>query len=523
MVYLLQHLLINAAKRYPNKIAVYHREEMMTYGDLNDISDKLSIALIENGVKKGDRVGIYLVKSISSIVSIYGILKAGAVYVPLDPASPISRLQYIIKNCGIEYLITSNEKFKKLHRTITEDHPLKMAVITGKSKIDGIPSPIRTIPWTAVVEAKYNENPNLEVIETDLAYILYTSGSTGMPKGVMISHQNAFAFLNWIKDTFQITGDDRLSNHAPLHFDLSVFDIYGAAQAGASLSLVPDYISIFPAKLVDWIVENRISVWYSVPSILKMMVLHGNLKKHRFADLRTIIFAGEVFPIKYLRKLMTLIPHVDFYNLYGPTETNVITYYKLDEIPTERISSIPIGKACSNMEVFALNENGHLVTEPGEEGELCARGSCIAKGYWGDEIGTKKNFIINPLHSNYREIIYKTGDIVALDADQNFIYKGRVDQMIKSRGYRVELGEIESVLYNHPNIQEVAVVGIPDELVGNRIKAFLVSKTGKQISSSEMKCFCGENLPNYMIPDDIKFLANLPKTGTGKIDKLALA
>jgi acyl-coenzyme A synthetase/AMP-(fatty) acid ligase len=219
---------------------------------------------------------------------------------------------------------------------------------------------------------------------------------------------------------------------------------------------------------------------------------------------------------------MELISHVDYYNWYGPTETNVITHYKVEQIPADQIKPIPIGKTCDNMGTFIVSEDGRLVIQPGEEGELYARGHCVAQGYWGDAEKTKSVFISNPFNPYFAEPVYKTGDLVTLDENGNYIFRGRKDDMIKSRGYRIELGEIESILYSHQKIKEAAVVAIPDELMGSRIKAFVIRQNKGVISDKDLREFCARKLPQYMVPETIEFSEMLPKTSTGKIDKTAL-
>jgi amino acid adenylation domain-containing protein len=520
--YLLNHLLSRSAEKYPDNIAVIYRNDSITYGEFDKMTDKLAVTLINSGIKKGDRVGIYINKSIPSIVSIFGILKAGAVYVPLDPKAPIERISYIIKNCGIECVLTSTVKFNSLTQIFSDNIPLKTIIITDNSFKAEKDFKIHIINWGEVTGLQNAHFIEPTMTENDLAYIIYTSGSTGVPKGVMISHLNSLTFVRWVQSVFHINSNDRLSSHAPLHFDLSILDIFGAFQAGATLVLVPETTSTFPRKLADWIAENKISIWYSVPSILTMMLLHGDLNRYKFENLRLLLFAGEVFPTKYLRDLMKIIPGPEYYNLYGPTETNVITYYKVVPIPPEQESSIPIGKSCGNMEVFALNDEGKLITEIGVEGELFARGSCVAQGYWDDSAKTAKNFVWNPIQKNYFEKAYRTGDIVTLDANGDFLYKGRKDHMIKSRGYRIEIGEIESALYNNPEIKEAAVIPIPDDVIGHRIKSFIVCNDGNEIDLSELRMYLGKKIPQYMIPDEIEFCSSLPKTSTGKVDKTGL-
>jgi acyl-coenzyme A synthetase/AMP-(fatty) acid ligase len=341
----------------------------------------------------------------------------------------------------------------------------------------------------------------------------------------MISHRTIFTFINWCYETFRVTHEDRVTSHAPLHFDLSTFDIFVTIKAGGTIVLVPEKLSIFPIKLVDLLQAERITITYMVPSILSLMVNYGKLANHDTSALRLILFAGEVFPIKYLRRLVEAIPHGDYYNLYGPTETNVCTYYKVQprDLAPDCTSPVPIGIACENMEVFAVDEQGQLVTLPGHEGELWVRGSCVAQGYWGDPEKTARNFVRNVYQENYNEIAYRTGDIVTLDeVGVNWIYVGRRDHMIKSRGYRIELGEIESALYGHSGVKEAAVVAIPDDLIGNRIKAFVAPIERNGLTEKELQEFCSQRLPRYMVPERIELWEELPKTSTGKVNRQEL-
>jgi amino acid adenylation domain-containing protein len=519
MIYLLPHLLINAAKQTPEKVAVVYGKSQITYKELDDLTNKAARFLQERGVKKGDRVGIYVHKSIPTVISIYAILKAGAVYVPLDPNAPVSRLSYIIDNCEIKCLLTATGKQEKIKEILTQTQALKHVIYTDNDNDISELDEAMQYEWKSIDQYSDQLLDNTS-IGGDLAYIIYTSGSTGNPKGVMITHQNALTFINWAFEAIGVSSEDHFSSHAPIHFDLSIFDLYVCCKAGATLFPVPETLSMFPARLTKWIVDHKISVWYSVPSILSMMVVRGQLAERDFSALRAVVFAGEVFPTKYLRELMQLVPGPEYYNLYGPTETNVITYYQVPEIPIEQTAPIPIGICCESMDVFVVDQDGNLVTEPGEEGELLARGTCVAKGYWGDEKKTSRVFINNPLQENFQETVYRTGDLVTLDEDGNYLYKGRIDHMIKSRGYRIEIGEIESALYAHPIIKEVAVIAIPDDLITNRIKAVIVATD--HLTPVELRAYCSEKMPKYMIPEIIEFTASLPKTSTGKTDKQSL-
>jgi amino acid adenylation domain-containing protein len=477
--------------------------------------------LIKEGVRRGDRVGLLLNKSVETVLGIFAILKTGAAYVPLDPSAPARRIGFIIQNCGIRCLLTKKAKLAIVKDAFPEPGLLHLVLLLDEMP-ERVDVELREVRIRFRQEAAQESNDLSEdsAINTDLAYILYTSGSTGNPKGVMISHLNAFTFVNWAHECFGIRATDRLSNHAPFHFDLSIFDLFAGIKAGAAVHLVPDTITWFPGDLVRWIETHQITVWYSVPSALTLLVLHGGLKLGQFPHLRLILFAGEVFPVKHLRSLMHLLPHAEFCNLYGPTETNVCTYYYVREIP-EGSASVPIGKACANTEVFALNDNLER-TKPGEVGELYVRGSSVMKGYWGLPEKTREVVLDWEDASGHREHIYRTGDLVLLGDDGNYRFVGRKDHMIKSRGYRIELGEVEAALYSHPQVKEAVVLAIPDELAGHRLRAILVCSQGQTPATSDVLQHCARRIPKYMIPEAIEFRQELPKTSTGKIDRQRL-
>jgi amino acid adenylation domain-containing protein len=528
MAFLLHHLLVESAARHPEREAVRIDGRGLTYAELDALTNQVARALKASGVRRGDRVGIYVHKSFASIISIFGILKAGGVYVPLDPGAPVKRLAYITRNCDVRVLLSSTEKLSSLTQFFEEQTPIEIVVLTDTPEMEPpqLPAPAQLVGWSDVLHLDRSSLPENGNIETDLAYILYTSGSTGDPKGVMISHRTIFTFINWCHDTFHVTHEDRATSHAPLHFDLSTFDIFVTIKAGGTVVLIPEKLSIFPIKLVELIQEERITITYMVPSILSLIVNYGKLSGYDTSSLRLVLFAGEVFPIKYLRRLVEAIPQADYYNLYGPTETNVCTYYKVQprDLAPDCTNPVPIGIACENMEVFAVDEQEHLITQPGQEGELWVRGSCIAEGYWGDPEKTARNFVRNVFQENFHETAYRTGDIVTLDEEgANWIYVGRRDHMIKSRGYRIELGEIESALYAHTGVKEAAVVAIPDDLIGNRIKAFVAPLERNGLTEKELLEFCSQRLPRYMVPEKVELWEDLPKTSTGKVNRQLLA
>lgn len=528
--HLLHQFLKASARSLPNKTAVISNAKSLSYGVLDDLTDRLAGLLRSRGVGNGDRVGICVPKSLASLVSVFATLKAGACYVPLDPGAPAQRLAYMIRDSKITTILTNSAKISMIGTMFPDDCPLDTAVLVdcdlpqdhGSIPVT-VPPGVAAVRWNEVTARPATNQLGHLSIETDTAYVLYTSGSTGTPKGVMISHRNSLTFVNWAAGCVGLTADDRVSSHAPLHFDLSIFDIFSSCSAGATVVLVPDRASTFPVELVKLIERERITVWYSVPSVLTMMTLYGNLVAHDLSCLRAIIFAGEVFPTKYLRKLMTVLPHLRYLNWYGPTETNVCTSYEVPQLDAERTTPIPIGKACANLEVFAVDSTGMRVTKPGGSGELYVRGPSLMQGYLGDQEKTARVLIPNPFSQRFDELVYKTGDIVTLDNDGNYIYLGREDGMVKTRGYRVELGEVEAVLYGHPAVKEVAVVSTPDDLLGNRLLAIISLLEGATLTREDVLTFCNQKLPRYMVPDVIEFRKTLPKTTTGKTDRGALA
>jgi amino acid adenylation domain-containing protein len=520
VTHLLHDLLRESARSRPDQIAVVDGDRRVTYAELDALSNQIAGLLAATGVGKGDRVGLYLHKSLEAVAGAYGIMKAGGAYVPLDPEAPVERISYIIANCGIRTLITSAPKAGEWGQ-IAEATAL-MSIIS----LDEAPDPSEVglgrvkVLVPADVAAQPGTPPAVDVIDLDLALMLYTSGSTGDPKGVMLSHLNVMTFVEWAVEEFGVTGEDRLSQVAPLHFDLSTFDLYGAAMAGASVHLAPRQTSMFPMEMRKFIESQQISVMYAVPSALIMLTERGKLETGDLPSLRTVLFAGEVYPTKYLSRLMRLLPGRVFSNLYGPTETNVCTYYTVPEPPPEDAPPISIGKAINNVETFVVKEDGSLAF-PGEVGELYVRGASVMQGYWGDPERTARGRVQNQFSEGLSDPVYKTGDLVIEEPDGNYTFLGRRDNQIKSRGYRIELGDIETALYAHPEIREAAAVAIPDDMITNRIKAYVVAES--ELDPRILSTFLGEHIPKYMVPGEFEFRDVLPKTSTGKIDRQTLS
>lgn len=525
MAYLLSQLLTESVARFPELPAVSCGNDTLSYSQLDMLSGKMAAALRECGIRSGDRIGIFMTKSVESVAVIFAILKAGAVYVPMDWFAPIQRLEFMVKDCAMSAVVTSSAGARKIASEHDPHAPFVPLCIVATPGAEGTVVP-SVAPKAVFRETIDKQDPLFPVtqgiIDRDLAYILYTSGSTGTPKGVMLSHLNALTFVTMANTFFSISSLDRLVNHAPLHFDLSVFDIFCAIKAGGCAVLLTEKEVAFPVAVVDAIHRHAITIWNSVPSALIQLVVHAPLEETALSSLRLVLFAGELFPSKFLRTLMEKVPHAAFYNMYGQTEANSSTWYKVNQAPGPDDPPLPIGKAFPNYDVFALDESGGLVTRPGSRGELYVRGAAVGLGYWHDPNKTASSFVSNPLLSDSSEVVYKTGDIVAVDETGNYLYNGRKDLMVKCRGFRVDIGEIESMMHKFPGVAEAAVAAMPDDEIGNRLMGFFIPRPGETVSPEELKAFCAQKVPRYMVPDSLLICERFPRTSTGKVDRGAL-
>ncbi|MBA3341010.1 MAG: amino acid adenylation domain-containing protein [Gemmatimonadaceae bacterium] len=506
----LSRLLRDSVERHPDRISVEDPTSgaAITYRELGERTGELRDALERHGINAGDRVGVCAPKSVATVTAIFGILEARAAYVPVDAGAPPQRNAGIFEDCSVRMMVVAKSLVDDL-RTAAPEYRLDtlqelrddLLLVRGMENESVAPLP-------AATAAQEGPSP------TDLAYILYTSGSTGKPKGVIHTHASALSFVDWCSGVFEPTELDRFSSHAPFHFDLSILDLYVPIKHGATLVLIGEEVGKQPLRLASLIAEQRITVWYSTPSILRLLADFGRLARYDHSSLRLVLFAGEVFPVKHLRTLKAFWPRPRYFNLYGPTETNVCTFLEVPaEIPDSQTAPFPIGWTCMNDRTRVVDEHDQDVA-CGEEGELCVSGGTVMQGYWNLPERTEHAFLRDSAGLGW----YRTGDVVRESDDGCYDYIGRRDRMVKRRGYRVELAEIEAALYRHPSIAAAAVTASPDEDSGVRLDAFVVCSIGTRCSVIEMKQFCAENLPMYMVPDRFIFREAFPETSTGKID-----
>jgi amino acid adenylation domain-containing protein len=442
-----------------------------------------------------------------------GILMTGAAYVPFDIRQPPERIARTLADCDARVLISTSRLLDQLyavdasllrnHRALISSGPSSLPFAISHEFSDGT-------DVFRLAQPIPRESP---------AYILYTSGSTGEPKGVVHSHASACTFVDWAVRTFALGPSQILANFAQFSFDLSIFDIFGALTTGASVHLVQPEMLLRPKELVQKLSEWRTTLLYAVPSAISLLESDGALASHPPQCLTHVLYAGEPFCFPQLRKAMQALPKARFFNLYGPTETNVCTFHELPSVVEETASEVPIGRPCDHLKVELLDESGKH-TSVGEEGEVCVAGLSVMSEYFRQPAVTRSAFFEATFFAD-NQPRYRTGDRAKLDQEGVFWFIGRRDRMVKRRGYRIELGEIESVLNRSPGVREAAVSS-SSSVDGVRIHAFVVLGNGEKVTLLTLKAGCGRLLPPYMVPDSISILQELPRTPNGKVDLMRL-
>ncbi|MCA0376922.1 MAG: amino acid adenylation domain-containing protein [Gemmatimonadetes bacterium] len=507
----LHRLVLDAAARFGERTALVEPGQgRVSYAELDAATARVRDRLVAHGVRPGDRVALCLPKTIDAVVVLLGIMRSGAAYVPIDVGSPAWRAAFVMADCSVRCAFVD----AAVHDAIAAE----LVTRSSAPALFALEAPGgggAIAAWCDATDAAVTEDAPDDTER--LAYLLYTSGSTGTPKGVMITHRAAFAFVDWCSRQFAPSEADRFSSHAPFHFDLSVFDLYVALRHGASVTLLGEELGKEPQRLASVIADERLTVWYSTPSILAMLARHGRLERVDCSALRLVLFAGEVFPIAGLRSIMAAWPTPAYHNLYGPTETNVCTAFPIPAVvPESRTDPYPIGWACDHYEARVADEAGRAVPA-GTMGELLMRGPGVMEGYWHLPERTAAAFV---------EVEgarwYRTGDLVVEEANGCFTFHGRADRMVKRRGYRIELGEVEAAMLRHPSVRDAAVVAHTDADAGTRIVAFLTPRADDRPSLLVLKQFAIEVLPRYMAPDAYTWLEQIPLTSTDKTDYQAL-
>jgi amino acid adenylation domain-containing protein len=520
MTALLQHGVTAQAEVRPDAVALIFKDTRLTYGALEEASNRLAHLLKDAGCQRGDRVGLLMPKIPSAIVAMLGALKADAIYVPMDPASPAARQARVLEVSDCRCILAAGAVGPMLRDALATATLQQRPVIGWLDDAiapESDAAPAFTLHDLAACPATAPASANSD---GDVAHILFTSGSTGLPKGVMITHASVVHLIQWARTYFGIAPADRISQHPPLRFDVSTFDVFGTLWAGAELHLVPPELNLLPHKLAQFIREARLTQWFSVPSVLNLMANFDVVRQDDFPALRRVLFAGEVLPTPTLIHWMRRLPHAQFTNLYGPTETTIVSsYYTVSRCPADEREPIPIGSACGGEELLVLDEQLRPVA-PADIGDLYIRGVGLSPGYWRDLEKTRSVFLPWRDGAGTYDRIYKTGDLARRGADGLFYYVGRADTQIKSRGYRIELGEIETALNSLPGLRESAVVAIKSEgFEGWLICCAYVPAPENGVSVESLRKGLAGLVPSYMLPARWMRYDVLPKNENGKFDR----
>jgi amino acid adenylation domain-containing protein len=501
---LVQHYLDRHCRQGATRVAVADASDSLTYGELETRSNRLANALIEREVGRQDRVVLCLQRSVQCLPALLGILKAGATYVPLDPKTPDQRRRAILEDCRPRAVVCD----RTTRNLFAGDPP------AGNASPAVVLDPAEALDSSA-------DRPACRNLDNDLAYVMYTSGSTGQPKGVMITHRNVCAYIDWAVDRFGLDDADRILCTAPFHFDMSTFDIHATLKSGGTLCIASESMLLFPQQLVSFIEERTITVWKGVASLLMYLARAGVLTPERMPTLRTVMFAGEALPTRYLMEWMRNYPEKCFFNAYGPTEaTGVSLCHRIERIPQGAGERVPIGRPRADTRVLLLNDDLSPVGE-GEVGELCLAGPCLAKGYLNDPLKTAQAFLEPGPGSSVTERCYRTGDLARQRSDGTFEYVSRKDHQVKIMGYRIELGEIEHTLVAIDGIDDAVVVVETEEHSGlEELVAYY--EAAADLPLSALLAEIRRSLPPYMAPRRYRRVAGIPRNNRGKVAREAL-
>ena len=513
MDYLVHHLVQSSACRSPEKEALAHGDLRLSYNEVARQTAGLAHGLRNASLRKGDRIGIYLPPSAPLVVSIFGISKAGGVFVPINHLLFPEQVVHIANDCGMRVLITSSSRLNSIATIIKDIKCLEFIILVTDADFPAVHLPTHVFEeLSQLTPPHYWTDVN---IDRDLAAILYTSGSTGKPKGVMLSQSQIMAGSSIVSDYLEITDEDRILCVLPFSFDAGLNQIMTAFQQRGTAVLMS---YVFPKQIVQILIKEHITGLAGVPTLWSQLAQpNSSLEQHKYPHLRYVTNTGGAMPQSVLAILRRALPTTKIFLMYGLTEAFRSTYLPPEELDRRPTS---MGKAIPNTEILVIDEQGQPC-EPGQVGELIHRGPTVSMGYWGKPELTSRVLRPNPFLpaelSGTEKVCY-SGDLVKMDEEGFVYFVGRRDNMIKSSGYRISPTEIEEVLFQSDSLREAAVIGIPNEALGHSIKAFVVSRDGEILDSDKLLAFCKERMPGYMVPKELEIVEELPKTTNGKID-----
>lgn len=501
---LLHEYLSRAACNDPEKIALVSGSARVTYRALHEGASSFAAYLVRNGLQRGDRVGVYIDSSPETVIAIFGVFRAGGCIVVVNPATPAERLGYILNNCNASFLVAGPAKAPAVTQALTLCDPGPKTIWAGGgAPADGGAS------FESIVAEK-TPAPAVRLIDADLAAIIYTSGSTGKPKGVTHLHRSINAAVDAIAEYLDNNGDDVILNVLPLSSSYGLLQVLVTFRTGGRVVLEKGLG--YPYEIIKRMKEERVTGMAGAPTMWAILLKLEGLEKEDFSSLRYVTNAAAALPLSFVPRLRKVFPKTKIFLMHGLTECLRTTYLPPDEVET-RTSSV--GTGMTNVELWVEDADGQRLP-PGRVGEMIVRGSTLMQGYWNDPEGTAKALIPGPYPW---EKVLRTRDLFTMDKDGYFHFVARSDELIKSRGEKVSPIEVEDVIYTLEPVQEVRVIGVPDAVLGQAIKAEIVLKEGKTLELQEVKAHCRRFLEDFKVPQAVEFVATLPKTQGGKIKR----
>lgn len=507
---LVHQFLEQSADRQPEKIGLVCGSHRLTYAELDKRANCLANALTERGFQRGDRAVLFLYNSVELVISIFGVLKAGGVFVVINPTTKVDKLAYILENCAATVLVAEARQLRLCQDLLSRQTSLKMAVLAQEPPAGAEPGSLLTLP--DLLGQSSPQRPRVVNIDLDLACLIYTSGSTGEPKGVMSDHSNVDFATSSIIQYLENTPEDIVIDTLPLSFDYGLYQLLMVFKFCGRLVLEKGFT--FPAAVLNRIGTEKVTGFPGVPTIFSLL-LQMELSKYDLSSLRYMTNTAAALPSSHIQSIRAAFPWVRLYSMYGLTETKRTLYLPPEELDRRPAS---VGIPIPGTEAWLVDEDDRRLP-PGSTGELVVRGRHVMRGYWGNPQASAERFHPGAIPG---ERVCYTGDLFRTDEEGFFYFVARKDDIIKCRGEKVSPREIENVLYQLPSVREAAVIGVPDALLGQAVKAF-VAVSDPNLTEADILRHCREHLEDLLVPQQVVIVPELPKTPSGKIYKKDLA
>jgi long-chain acyl-CoA synthetase len=511
---LLHESLEQNAQLRGDKTALIFQSGAVSYREIDHAANSLANALIRHGLRRQGRVVVYLGNSVETVVSLYAILKAGGIFVIVNPQVKAAKLAYILNDCRSQAIVTDGPGLTALPSAPADCPHLRTVILTGTDTPAG-PARRDYLPYNEIVRSYPVTRPAQSCIDVDLASLIYTSGSTGEPKGVMLTHLNMVTAARSISEYLQNNTEDIIIDMLPLSFDYGLYQVLMSFMFGGTVVLERSFL--YPYQILESIIRHGVTGFPLVPTIASLLLTLRNLNGRNFPDLRYITSTGQTLPPPHIARLRQVFPKAKIYSMYGLTECKRVSF-----LPPEELDRRPssVGKAIPNTEVYIVDEDGNEVTGSRMAGQLVVRGSHVMAGYWG--LPEKTAACLRPGRYSGERVLY-TGDMFEKDEDGFLYFLGRRDDMFKSSGQLVSPKEVENALHECDGIVEAAVIGVDDPILGKAVMAFVVKAQTSQLDGKDITDFCSRRLEKHMVPKKIVFCESLPRTSTGKILKSGLS